>query len=47
MAYIHPNGKKVHLGSFPDTKAGKICAARAYNKAALTHFGEYAQLNPM
>jgi len=34
-----------YLGRFPGTEAGKIAAARAYNKAAREHFGEFAVLN--
>jgi hypothetical protein len=44
-ARIVSKAKERHLGYFPPTRAGKIAAARAYNKAALEYFGEYAHLN--
>jgi hypothetical protein len=37
----------MHLGYFPGTEAGKIEAARAYNRAALERFGAFAVLNPV
>lgn len=37
------NKKVIYLGSFKD----KVDAAKAYNDAAKTYFGEYAQLNPI
>jgi len=41
QAQIKVNGKPIWLGSFRDEKN----AARAYNRAALRHFGEFACLN--
>lgn len=41
VAYITVNYKRIHLGFF-DTPEG---AARAYNIAAIEHFGEFASLN--
>ena len=46
-ASICCNGKWKHLGYFPGTEAGRIEAARAYNRAAIEHFGEFAALNPV
>jgi len=40
-AYIQINGKKIHLGYFTI----EIEAARAYDRAAIEHFGIYANLN--
>ena len=42
-AQIRVNGQYIYLGLFGDA----IEAARAYNRAALEHFGEFAQLNPL
>jgi hypothetical protein len=40
-AQIGIGGKPLYLGLFPTVEA----AARAYNEAALEHFGEFARLN--
>jgi hypothetical protein len=40
-AYIRINGKRTHLGYFEI----EIDTARAYDRAALEHFGMYAKLN--
>ena len=41
QAYIDIDGKRKHLGYFKVLEE----AARAYNEAALKHFGEFAKLN--
>ncbi|MCX6035003.1 MAG: Fis family transcriptional regulator [Chloroflexi bacterium] len=46
-ASIRHNGEWRHLGYYPGTEAGKIEAARAYNRAAIEHFGDFAVLNPV
>ena len=40
-ARIRVNGKRINLGWHPT----EVSAARAYNAAALEHFGEFARLN--
>lgn len=40
-AYLHVNGKTMSLGSFSEEKA----AARAYDRAAIEAWGEFARLN--
>lgn len=40
-ASIHGEGKRWHLGSFPDP----VSAAKAYNNAARNLHGEFASLN--
>ena len=46
-AQIKVNGRFHSLDHFPPTEAGKIAAARAYNRAAIEHFGAFAHLNPV
>lgn len=43
QASIKVRGQRLNLGRFEM----KIDAARAYNEAALQHFGEFAYLNPL
>lgn len=43
QAAIHIGGKRIALGRFRDPKD----AARAYNEAAIKHFGEFAYLNEL
>ena len=43
VAQIGVNGRRIYLGLFADPAEG----ARAYNRAALEHFGEFARLNPL
>ena len=45
QANIKVNGKSLWLGKFPDTEEGRIEAARAYDRAAIKHFGEFSNLN--
>lgn len=40
-ARIRVNGESIHLGSFPTAEE----AAKAYDSAAVTHFGAFAQTN--
>lgn len=40
-AHIRVNGKKKHLGSF----TSEVDAAEAYNRAAVSSFGEFAKIN--
>jgi hypothetical protein len=35
----------IHIGYFPPTEEGLIMAAKAYDEAAVKHFGEFCQLN--
>jgi hypothetical protein len=41
LAYIKVNAKQKHLGQFAD----ETDAARAYDAAAIKHFGEFARIN--
>ncbi len=44
LAYITAQGRRLYLGcDYDDPRV----AARAYNRAALEHFGEFAVLNPV
>lgn len=40
-AKIYPNGRDIYLGSFRDERR----AAKAYDKAAVIYYGEYARTN--
>jgi hypothetical protein len=42
-AYIKVNQKNIHLGRF----TSELEAAKAYNLAAVWHFGPFAHLNPL
>jgi HNH endonuclease len=44
-AIIRISGNRNFLGFFPLTQEGEIMAAKAYNKAASEHYGEFARLN--
>ena len=44
-ARLKLNGREIFHERFPGTDAGKKIAALAYNKAAIKHFGTFAQLN--
>lgn len=41
-AYIKDDGKRIHIGQFGQDE---VAAAKAYDKEALTRFGQFARLN--
>lgn len=45
FAIISVNGENKSLGYFPKTDEGEKLAAGAHDKAAIKHFGEWANLN--